>query len=211
MHIAILATGWMRKSMEEITIPSSIHIIWMEDIKALCTMEADVYVDGLYDQDLASHDSLLQTIQHKPIWVSSVIKTLSDIPFSCIRFNGWNTLFNPKSIEVAAPEQFRNYITDVTKLLNWNYTLVPDVPGMVTSKVISMIINEAYYVLEKNVSTKNDIDIAMRLGTNYPYGPFEWAEKIGLLNVYALLKTLSIKDNRYIVAKILEEEITNPK
>ncbi len=214
MHIAILATDWIRKSIEEKGIPSTIHITWVEDITALCALDADVYIDGLYNQaihDGEAHSYFLRSIQHKSIWVSSISKTLADIPFSCVRFNGWNTLFNPKNMEIAAPEQFKNHITDITKLLNWNYTLVPDVLGMVTPKVVSMIINEAYYALEENVSTKSDIDIAMKLGTNYPYGPFEWAEKIGLLNVYALLKTLSIKDNRYIVAKILEEEITNPK
>jgi 3-hydroxyacyl-CoA dehydrogenase len=43
-----------------------------------------------------------------------------------------------------------------------------------------MIINEAYFALEDNVSTKAETDIAMKLGTNYPYGPFEWGQLIGL-------------------------------
>ncbi len=45
---------------------------------------------------------------------------------------------------------------------------------------MAMIINEAWHALAEEVSTKNEIDTAMKLGTNYPYGPFEWAEKIGL-------------------------------
>ena len=43
-----------------------------------------------------------------------------------------------------------------------------------------MIINEAYFTWEAGTSTKEEIDIAMKLGTGYPYGPFEWGEKIGL-------------------------------
>lgn len=205
MHIAILATDWIRKSIEEIAIPSSVNIIWVEDIAALSKANTDVYIDGLYEIE-NGHEPFLQSIQHKPIWVSSIVKTLTDIAFLCIRFNGWNTLFNPKNIEIAAPEQFKNHITDITKLLNWNYTLVPDVSGMITPKVVSMIINEAYYALEENVSTKSDIDIAMKLGTNYPYGPFEWAERIGLEHIYKLLKNLSISDKRFVVAKALEVE-----
>ncbi|MEO5650820.1 MAG: 3-hydroxyacyl-CoA dehydrogenase family protein, partial [Ginsengibacter sp.] len=66
------------------------------------------------------------------------------------------------------------------------------------ARVISMIINEAFYTLKENVSTKKEIDLAMKLGTNYPFGPFEWAEKIGLENVFNLLKKLSEKEERYI-------------
>ena len=70
-----------------------------------------------------------------------------------------------------------------------------------------MIINEAYFAIGEDVSSKNEIDLAMKLGTNYPYGPFEWAKKIGLHNIYYLLKTLSNNDNRYIPAKALKQEV----
>ena len=85
--------------------------------------------------------------------------------------------------------------------------MVPDVPGMISTRVIAMIINEAYFGLGDGISSKKDIDIAMKLGTNYPYGPFEWGEKIGLKKIYALLKKLSEKDDRYTVAPALEKEI----
>src|ERR1700710_2457559 len=47
-------------------------------------------------------------------------------------------------------------------------------------RVVAMIINEAYYALDAGVSSKESIDLAMKLGTGYPYGPFEWADRIGL-------------------------------
>jgi len=72
-----------------------------------------------------------------------------------------------------------------------------------------MIINEAYYALGEEVSSKAEIDTAMKLGTNYPLGPFEWGAKIGLHNIYRLLKLLSVEDDRYIVAPYLEQELTN--
>ncbi len=59
------------------------------------------------------------------------------------------------------------------------------------------------------ITTKTEIDLAMKLGTNYPYGPFEWAEKIGLKNIYLLLKKLSENDNRYAVAPAMELELIN--
>jgi 3-hydroxybutyryl-CoA dehydrogenase len=69
-----------------------------------------------------------------------------------------------------------------------------------------MIINEAYFALEENVSTKEEIDIAMKLGTNYPYGPFEWCKKIGLKNIAALLAELSQTEKRYQPARLLLKE-----
>jgi 3-hydroxybutyryl-CoA dehydrogenase len=56
-----------------------------------------------------------------------------------------------------------------------------------------MIVNEAFIALKEGVSTKEEIDIAMKLGTNYPYGPFEWAEKIGTERIKNLLSKLSVE------------------
>jgi 3-hydroxybutyryl-CoA dehydrogenase len=72
-----------------------------------------------------------------------------------------------------------------------------------------MIINEAYFALGDGVSTKEEIDIAMRLGTNYPYGPFELVQKIGLNNIHGLLKKLKEQSTRYNIAPALEKELIN--
>ena len=61
------------------------------------------------------------------------------------------------------------------------------------------------------MSTKEEIDIAMKLGTNYPYGPFEWGEKIGLKKIHEMLAAL-IKENKlYEVSALLTDEITSWK
>jgi 3-hydroxybutyryl-CoA dehydrogenase len=78
---------------------------------------------------------------------------------------------------------------------------------MITPRTIAMIINEAYFALEEEISSKEQIDIAMKLGTNYPYGPFEWAEKIGLKKIYNLLTQLYQTDKRYIPAPFMKKEI----
>ena len=85
---------------------------------------------------------------------------------------------------------------------------VKDEPGMIAAKIIAMIINEAYIALAEEVSTKSEIDIAMKLGTNYPYGPFEWAEKIGIKNIYLLLQKLSLTDKRCLPAVELAKAAT---
>jgi 3-hydroxybutyryl-CoA dehydrogenase len=62
--------------------------------------------------------------------------------------------------------------------------------------------------LEDKVSAKEEIDIAMKLGTNYPYGPFEWATLIGADKIFALLQKLSLHDKRYTPSKLLKEAST---
>jgi 3-hydroxybutyryl-CoA dehydrogenase len=77
---------------------------------------------------------------------------------------------------------------------------------MITPRIIAMIINEAWFSLAENISTRDEIDTAMKLGTNYPYGPFEWGEKIGLNRIIELLNELQKTDKRYSIAPGLKGE-----
>lgn len=85
---------------------------------------------------------------------------------------------------------------------------VTDRPGMISMRIITMIINEAYLVLQEGTSNKDDIDTAMKLGTNYPYGPIEWSEKIGIELVYNILKSMfdTYGDDRYRITPLLKEK-----
>jgi 3-hydroxybutyryl-CoA dehydrogenase len=91
--------------------------------------------------------------------------------------------------------------------IEWPFRLVPDLPGMVSPRIIAMIINEAYYTFGAGVSSKQDIDRAMKLGTNYPYGPFEWAGIIGLEKIFELLSVLSVTNKRYTISDALIKEV----
>jgi len=75
--------------------------------------------------------------------------------------------------------------------------------------VVSTIINEAYFSIEDEISSREEIDIAMKLGTNYPYGPFEWSKLIGLKKIYSLLERLSKENSRYIPSDLLKKEANN--
>jgi 3-hydroxybutyryl-CoA dehydrogenase len=85
---------------------------------------------------------------------------------------------------------------------------VADRPGMISMRIITMIINEAYLVLQEGTSNKEDIDTAMKLGTNYPFGPIEWSEKIGIDLVYNILKSMfdTYGDDRYRITPLLKEK-----
>ena len=73
-------------------------------------------------------------------------------------------------------------------------------------RVISMIVNEAYFALEESLASGKDIDLAMKFGVNYPIGPVEWGDKIGLKYIVDLLSEYHeiTEDPRYRVSRELK-------
>ena len=72
--------------------------------------------------------------------------------------------------------------------------LVADTPGLFLGRVVGSIINEAVTAVEEGVASSEDVDIAMRLGTNYPVGPIEWGREIGGARITRVLKRLAESD-----------------
>ena len=58
------------------------------------------------------------------------------------------------------------------------------------NRILAMLINEAFDALFMQVASKEDIDIAMKFGVNYPKGLIEWAHEIGLNHVLTTLQNL---------------------
>ena len=88
---------------------------------------------------------------------------------------------------------------------------VEDLPGMLCAKTICMLINEACETLLHGVAKKEDIDEAMKRGLNFPGGPFEWADKLGLSYVLNVLDNLekSYRDPRYRASILLRRMALN--
>ena len=77
----------------------------------------------------------------------------------------------------------------------------------VAARVLATIVNEAASAVAEGVGTPEAIDTAMRLGTNYPSGPLEWGERIGLDHVIHTMDALhaSVPDGRYRVVPLLRQ------
>ncbi|MEO8115993.1 MAG: 3-hydroxyacyl-CoA dehydrogenase family protein [Bacteroidota bacterium] len=138
-----------------------------------------------------------------PVFKNAVTTQLQTLPNNFIRINAWPGFINRSITEIVYNNNMEEKINRVMNALQWKFIRVNDIPGMIAARIVSMIINEAWFALDDKVSTKTEIDIAMKLGTNYPFGPFEWGEKIGLQNVINLLKKLSETDSRYEPSHLL--------
>jgi 3-hydroxybutyryl-CoA dehydrogenase len=124
-------------------------------------------------------------------------------------FNGLPTLFNRPVLELAVWRQKDLMpLQKICEDLGTGFMVVDDRVGLVTPRVVAMIINEAYYTVQEGTASRDDIDMAMRSGTNYPYGPFEWSRRIGIKHVFELLEAVyeDTKDERYKICPLLKKE-----
>ena len=162
-------------------------------------------VDGYFNlMEIANEENYSEF--KKPVFINAVNNTLKESNHheNVVRMNGWNGFIHRSLWEVAG--NISQQHIDILNSINKSYTITPDEPGFIAPRILSMIINEAYFAKEQNVSTETEIDTAMKLGTNYPKGPFEWKEEIGVRNILQLLETLNKTDNRYKPSHLLINE-----
>ena len=72
-------------------------------------------------------------------------------------------------------------------------------PGFAVNRILMPMINEAVYTLHEGVANVEDIDQAMKLGTNQPMGPLTLADFIGLDTCLAIMNVLheGLGDTKY--------------
>jgi len=204
MRIAVITdtenkAAWLAGGLQE-----GAEVVWQD--QPANVPGVDVYIDLLYNI-FPQRVEEWAIAANSLIIINDVLKNDATLPPHFIRMNGWPTFLQRSLTEVAcSDEALKEKAEAALAVFNRTAEWVPDVPGFVSARVISTIINEAYFSLEEQVSTKEEIDIAMKLGTNYPYGPFEWAQKIGLQNICQLLDGLAVTNARYLPATLLKKE-----
>jgi 3-hydroxybutyryl-CoA dehydrogenase len=96
--------------------------------------------------------------------------------------------FNPvhimKLVEVVrsldTSDETCHVALEVADQMGKETVVVDESPGFVTSRISALVGNEAFYMLMEGVASAADIDRALKLGLNYPMGPLELADLVGL-------------------------------
>ena len=96
--------------------------------------------------------------------------------------------FNPvplmKLVEIArgleTSDETSEKVEAVARRMGKETVLINEFPGFVTSRISSMVGNEAFNMLMEGVGTPEEIDKAIELGLNYPMGPFKLGDMVGL-------------------------------
>jgi 3-hydroxybutyryl-CoA dehydrogenase len=202
MHILVHCSEPQKKELVTGAPPGNVDVVYTSSFVAGQWKDADVIIDFLFEKE---HTDYLVNEQQLVI-INSVIETLDETSPSFVRINGWPGFLSSTLIEASGKEEKRAEAEKVLKLFGKNVEWLRDEPGFITARVVSMIINEAYFALEEGVSTKEEMDVAMKLGTAYPFGPFEWAQKIGKSQLVRLLSRLRKDADRYQPAPLLVKD-----
>ncbi|NDF15366.1 3-hydroxybutyryl-CoA dehydrogenase [bacterium] len=90
------------------------------------------------------------------------------------------------------------------------FVVARDMPGFAVNRILMPMINEAVYALYEGIASIEDIDTAMKLGTNQPMGPLTLADFIGLDTCLAIMEVLheGLGDSKYRPCPLLRQYVT---
>jgi len=177
--------------------------------------KADIVFDFTTDE---VQDNLEEYVNYPDmaVFLNAVTFSLSEqaiyqdnVTCNLFGFNGHPTFIERDLLEVSSfREEDTALLESTLKELGLKHQKIEDRVGMVTPRIISMIINEAFYTVMEGTASREDIDLGMKLGTNYPMGPFEWTKKWGISNVYEVLEAMydDTKEERYKICPLLKKE-----
>jgi 3-hydroxybutyryl-CoA dehydrogenase len=212
MTIAAIAEDHVKKDLQSFFAGEEIDWILLNTVpKPEDHCPADIFLDLDFVNE-AGRCERLSKLKPALVMVNAVVPTLQEIGRPFVRINGWPGFREKKLHELVTPDEATTQrLRDFYTKLGYTYRLVPDTTGMIAPRIVAGMINEAWHAWEEAVSTKEEIDTAMKLGTNYPFGPFEWGDRIGLGQITSLLRSLSRTDPRYLPAGALKQAVQGLK
>ena len=105
------------------------------------------------------------------------------------------------------PENVLNKAVGLFQFFGKQVSLIKDIPGMVLTRTVAMLVNEASMLVEEEVADTEAINMALKNGVNYPLGSLEWGELWGYNSVVETLRNLfSEYGERYRVSSWLQQK-----
>lgn len=105
-------------------------------------------------------------------------------PERVIAMHFFNPVYKMKLVEIIkgleTSDETYKITENVAKQMGKETVKVNEAPGFVTSRISALVGNEAFRMLEQGVASPEDIDKAIKLGLNYPMGPLELGDLVGL-------------------------------
>ncbi|KMJ59607.1 3-hydroxybutyryl-CoA dehydrogenase [Bacillus sp. LL01] len=140
------------------------------------------------------------------------IGSFTSRPDKVIAMHFFNPVHKMKLVEIVrgleTSDETADFIRHAAEKMGKETVVVNEFPGFVTSRISALVGNEAFYMLQEGVGTPEEIDKAIKLGLNYPMGPFELGDLVGLDTRLNNLKYLHEKlGEKYRPAPLLEKYV----
>ncbi len=212
-----------RDYCENVDIPTTLYVDPDQTSTSLgepYTVLINTHVEIPFFHLLHLPDSLNEALVENPLILNNCLSetptgTAAEIeePRYLVGFSGIGLYTGNPVIEIAKAEQADPLATQLAHRFLGSLGLraieVPEIPGLVLGRILAMLVNEATSGLMEGVASAEDIDAAMKLGTNYPHGPLAWADYVGLDVILAILHHLEDEygKDRYCPMPLLKHKV----
>lgn len=154
-------------------------------------------------EELGIKQTLFASLQKRfgektPLWTNTSMIPITQIaqglvhPQQLVGTHFFNPVPRMKLVEVIAGEKSAPQVVELAQatMKRWGKTpvLAPDTPGFIVNRVFDAIKRVALQLLEEGTPA-DQIDAAVKMGLNFPMGPFEVMDLVGLDTTYRCLQT----------------------
>ena len=142
------------------------------------------------------------------------LASITDRPDKVVGMHFMNPVPVMKLVEgikgLETSEETFSIVRALTEKIGKRFVVSKDMPGFVVNRILMPMINEAVYALYEGLTSVEDIDEAMKLGTNQPMGPLELADFIGLDTCLAIMEVLfeGFSDTKYRPCPLLRQYVS---
>lgn len=189
-----LYTGVELGKVTEEAMKTTLGNIELDDHLERAARDADMIIEAVTEDievKLRLFAQLNQLCKKEAILASNTsslsiteMAAITDRPDAFIGMHFFNPVHKMKLVEIIrgleTSEETIVTATAVAARMRKETVVIKESPGFITSRINALIGNEAFYMLEDDIASAEDIDKAVKLGLNHPMGPFEMADMVGL-------------------------------
>lgn len=224
--IIILGSGEIGEKIRDLFSQAGLKVVMLglKDDYVEKLAEADLVLDAL-SQDMESRKKVLRKCDGKApaktvlaTIASSGITELAGATKRPQKFIGLNFTVNPFESKCLVQitrgwetsEETLRACRELVEKVGATAVQLEDSPGLILDRVIATVINEATIMYMTKLASVEDIDNMTKLCLNWPLGPFEFADTLGIDNVVTTLETLSQQfGSQYLPCRLLRQMVAS--